>query len=126
MSDEQQISERRHFHRIIFDAPVSISFGDQQFSAQLKDISLKGALVSKPDDWRGDTGAESTLDIQLAGLEQPITMQTNVAHVDQKTIGFYCHHIDMESITQLRRLIELNLGESELLERDLMALGQLD
>ena len=126
MSDEQQKTERRHFHRIIFDTPVTISVDGRQFAAQLKDISLKGALVSKPNDWSQDTGAESTLDIQLAGLEQPITMQTNVAHVDQDTIGFFCHHIDMESITQLRRLIELNLGESELLERDLMALGQLD
>ncbi len=38
-------------------------------------------------------------------------------------LGLRCEDIDVDSITCLRRLVELNLGEPELLERELSALG---
>jgi hypothetical protein len=41
-------------------------------------------------------------------------------------LGFVCRHIDLESISHLRRLVELNLGDESLLERELAALGEED
>ncbi|HXK57002.1 MAG TPA: PilZ domain-containing protein, partial [Gammaproteobacteria bacterium] len=38
-------------------------------------------------------------------------------------LGLRCVSIDMESIGHLRRLVELNLGDAELLHRDLESLG---
>jgi hypothetical protein len=38
-------------------------------------------------------------------------------------VGLHCRHIDIESLAHLRRLIELNLGDPALLERELAALG---
>ncbi|MCM8921317.1 MAG: PilZ domain-containing protein, partial [Candidatus Thiodiazotropha sp.] len=38
-------------------------------------------------------------------------------------IGVLCKEIDMESISLLRRLVELNLADDEVLNRDLEALG---
>ena len=37
-------------------------------------------------------------------------------------LGLFCHHIDIDSITHLRRLIELNLGDETLLQRELAEL----
>lgn len=53
-------------------------------------------------------------------------MTVSLAHEKGRQLGFYCEEIDLDSITHLRRLIELNLGSSELLERELSALVQLD
>ena len=43
---------------------------------------------------------------------------------DGELIGFVCRHIDVDSISHLRRLVELNLGDEALLERELAALGE--
>ena len=39
-------------------------------------------------------------------------------------VGMVCRHIDVDSISHLRRLVELNLGDEALLERELAALGE--
>jgi hypothetical protein len=51
-------------------------------------------------------------------------MSVSVSHVIGNEVGFKCEHIDLDSISALRRLVELNLGDSHLLERDLLALSQ--
>jgi hypothetical protein len=45
-----------------------------------------------------------------------------VAHVEGEHVGLLCRSIDIESITHLRRLLEINLGDAKLLERELKAL----
>ena len=50
-------------------------------------------------------------------------MDVWVAHEENKELGLKCKDIDVDSITHLRRLIELNLGDPDLLERELSALG---
>jgi hypothetical protein len=42
-----------------------------------------------------------------------------VAHFDEKNIGFHCMHIDLESITHLRKILEFNLGKPEMVEREI-------
>ena len=50
-------------------------------------------------------------------------MVTLIAHYEDGVLGLHCKDIDTDSITHLRRLIELNLDNPELLERKLSALG---
>jgi len=50
-------------------------------------------------------------------------MLTRLAHIRNNNVGLRCEYIDIDSITYLRRLVELNLGDAELLERELVALG---
>ena len=51
-------------------------------------------------------------------------MELTATHVVGNKVGFKCEHIDIDSISELRRLVELNLGSSALLERDLLALSE--
>jgi hypothetical protein len=51
-------------------------------------------------------------------------MDVSVAHVEDQHIGFRCEHIDLDSITHLRRLVELNVGDTDILYRELSALGR--
>jgi hypothetical protein len=49
-------------------------------------------------------------------------MQVKLTHEDPGQLGFVCQYIDLDSISHLRRLIELNLGDQEELDRELAAL----
>ncbi|RMG54935.1 MAG: PilZ domain-containing protein [Gammaproteobacteria bacterium] len=117
--------ERRHFHRILFDAPARLSCGPRSCGVQVVDISLHGALVRLPggDDLRPEPGTELVLDIEL-DADNHIRMAGRVSHVEREDglAGIVCERIDIDSIARLRRLVELNLGDAGLLERELEAL----
>jgi hypothetical protein len=118
-------ADHRHFQRIPFDAQVTINGDDGTWSSELIDSSLKGALVGRPNDWHAETGRPFELSIQLApGVT--IGMQASVAHSEADHVGFRCDHIDVESISHLCRLVELNTGEPELVHRELNALTRLN
>ncbi len=122
--NNENIDERRHFHRILFEAPLSLTTMGDKFHCLLVDISMNGALLGRPNEWYGKSGDGATINIHLGeSADEIIVMEGTVAHVDTDTLGLRCIHIDMNSITHLRRLLELNLGDMEILERDLEALG---
>ena len=116
-------NERRRFHRVLFDAPTRILDGKNEFIAPLVDLSLNGALLIRPENWSPPAGSIVRLIVLLDDSETRIEMEAEVAHLEADTLGLRCRSIDMESIGHLRRLVELNLGDPELLERDLEALG---
>jgi PilZ domain len=124
MADAQQPDERRRFRRILFDAPVGLFVGGAEHPTTLIDISLKGALIQAPSPWPADLapGAPAVLHIALDPGGSHIEMHGHLVHREAAQAGFLCDHIDMDSITHLRRLVELNLGDAALLERELTAL----
>ena len=89
----------------------------------LIDISLKGALVERPAALDAPVGTALTLLVRIEDSPVEITMNGTVAHVSSERVGLHCTSIDMESMTHLRRLMELNLGDAGLLDRELLALG---
>ena len=121
----ESANERRRFQRVAFDAPTVIAQGERQWSAALHDISLKGLLIGTPRDWNGDPDQPFEALIEL-GNEARVKMEVVLTRTQPHSLGFVCRHIDLESISHLRRLIELNLGDEQLLERELAALGEDD
>ncbi len=115
---------RRKFQRILFDAGASIEGPSGLIPVQLVDISLNGVLIKRPEGWSASVGDEVTFLIQLdTEHEFDIRMHTRMAHTHHDMAGLHCEHIDIDSITYLRRLVELNLGDADILERELVALG---
>ncbi len=119
---EPMQQEQRRFTRIAFDAAAVLSGDGRSWTCALIDLSLKGALVSRPEGWNGRSDAEYQLTLTLDD-DVRIQMDVSVAHSETKHIGLYCKDIDLDSITHLRRLVELNIGDADLLERELLALG---
>lgn len=117
-------SEQRHFTRIPFNTSAIIvnSRTGHKTMAELIDISLKGVLISKPDDWQGINGEHYTVHLQLAGNEIEINLAVIEVHHEGEHIGFKTEHMDLDTATHLRRLVELNLGDESLLERELTEL----
>ena len=117
-------NDKRHFQRILCNGQVLLVHGEREFGTELLDLSLKGVLARRPHNWDIDEGSACELEVKLDNADFPIIMMATVAHLDDEHIGFACRHIDLDSITQLRRMVEVNLGDSEELERELSALGE--
>ncbi|VAW89090.1 hypothetical protein MNBD_GAMMA18-1960 [hydrothermal vent metagenome] len=120
------MTEKRRFTRIPFEATTHIVSAGESWHSPLIDISLKGALLERPDGWQGKLGEHFSIELNLDGgggeSNISIQMEAEVAHLEDNHIGFNCLHISLESITHLRRLIELNLGDESILDRELAAL----
>jgi hypothetical protein len=116
--------DRRHFWRVPFHSAASVVAADGVTHAgRLHDLSLKGALFEVTDAWPGAAGGQCRLRVELSE-DMPIHMQATVMHVEGRNIGLRCDEIDLDSITALRRVIELNAADPALLERELGALVQ--
>ena len=117
-------ADKRHFTRISFNATATIisSHSGKKWMTSLLDISLKGALILKPEDWEGTLGEHYTLHLQLAGDEVELNMAVIAVHKEKDHIGFKIEHMDLDTATHLHRLVELNLGDERLLERELSEL----
>lgn len=114
--------DKRKFQRVSFHAKANLQFGGQTWPTEVLDLSLKGALVERPQAWDEATRSTGMLFIHLHDSDTEIAMQVHISHQEQNHIGLACDFIDIDSITHLRRLVELNLGDSTLLERELDAL----
>jgi hypothetical protein len=117
--------ERRQFSRVLFDAWAELRQGEKSWQTTVVDLSLNGLLVSEPMDWMVDKTQPLIAAIRL---DPGATIQMTVLwrHNKNGQIGFECKHIDIDSISNLRRLVELNLGDPVLLERQLGALGHAE
>lgn len=116
-------TEHRQFHRIAHDAPATIEDqGGTQWSGRALDLSLKGCLLEPGAEPDLVVGQDYRVIIHL-GADVDITMHATLIHSRQGRAGFMCQHIDLDSISALRRLVELNLGDPTLLDRDLEALA---
>jgi hypothetical protein len=114
--------ERRHFWRAAFHSPVRITLhGGGHAYGQLIDISLKGALLEVGPTFKAVMGEQCQMRLDLAP-GATISLSGTVTHIDGQHVGLHTDNIDLDSITHLRRLVELNAGDPALLEREISAL----
>ena len=108
---------RRQFSRIHFQTEARLYVHGAEYAIEVLDLSLKGALLSSAKPLPPDS-AHAVLQIRLeAGTT--IRMEGSIVHQEAGHCGFACREIDLDSITHLRSLVELNLGDESLLEREL-------
>jgi PilZ domain-containing protein len=122
MAMVERHDERRRFSRIAFHRPAELVVGAAATTCGVLDVSLRGALVEVPAAFPAELGQACALVIRLAALDAAIELAGVVVHREGATLGVRCTGIDLESITHLRRLVELNLGDTDLLHRELGAL----
>ena len=122
MNNQTPIDDKRKFSRIPFDTTVHLVSAEGSWNCQLLDISLKGLLATMPADWQAKTGDLYLVEMLTENEEATIRMEVSVMHTEDNHAGFRCEHIDLDSISHLRRLVELNLGDSDVLDRELSEL----
>ncbi|WP_298312756.1 PilZ domain-containing protein [Propionivibrio sp.] len=116
--------DRRHYSRIAFHTPARLIFPEREIDVRVLDLSLKGALIRLPAQASITAGATCRLQVLLSEGESAdqISMETRVTHVEGDNAGLHCLIIDIDSVTHLRRLVEFNLGDPALLDREISAL----
>ena len=114
-------TRHRRFWRLVFQAPVRLNLVGQIREVQLLDLSLKGALVDAGVDLFYPLGTRGRLRLLLSPTAF-IAMDVAVARVQGSQLGLQCLHIDLDSVTHLRQLIERNMQDPALLARDLAGL----
>lgn len=110
---------RRKFSRIRFRTDARLYLPDGEFDVEVVDLSLKGALIHPRQDQFALVGSHCTLKLRLDEMGTMIRMEATIVHHEGRYLGLACREMDLDSITHLRRLIALNLGDESLLEREL-------
>lgn len=117
---------RRLNARVPFVEGASLQLNRDRLQCTVHNLSLKGALLLCEHDLQAKGGDLAELGLELSGGQAVVRMKGTVAHVEHASdgtrIGLACQEIDLDSITHLRRLLELNLGDPALLERELAAM----
>ncbi|WP_110458218.1 PilZ domain-containing protein [Shewanella algidipiscicola] len=112
------MNERRQFSRILYDAKATLTQGPNTWPTTIHDLSLNGALVEQPDGLSlNDQPLQ--LSFTLGDSDVVVSMETQLSHRQDDLLGLSCLYIDLDSISHLRRMLELNLGDAELLNREL-------
>ena len=123
-------TEQRHFSRIPFDAEVRITDprNNASYPARLLDISLKGALTTQPEVSTVEIKQSYLLELSLANPASDVTLQmeASVVHMENGRIGFQYQNMDIDTAAHLHRLVELNLGDEKLMERELAELARFN
>ena len=122
MTEVTQDSDRRQYQRIPFIAEVVLEHSNERWSCCLLDISLKGMLIEPPANVVADMEGEYAIELVL-GEDAAIKMQADISHADDAHWGLKWINIDLEGLTHLRRLLELNMVDSDELNRELAELG---
>lgn len=123
-------TDKRRFQRIAFEKPVQLNSADDPdecYLGTLKDISLKGALVQlEYDDHAIKVGDLLMLSVGPFQGDFDIKLTVDVAYIreDKMALGLNITSLEVESASHLRRLIEVNLGDEKLVQRELSNLIQ--
>ena len=121
MAAESQGEDRRRFHRVGFQAEAWLKFDGQTVPAEILDISLTGALLNLDSATELEDGIPASLNVELGPDVEFAMTGSMVSHGD----GNFALHRDLSLVEDdhhLRRLLELNLGDPDLMERDIEAL----
>ena len=115
--------DQRHYQRIGFVATTQVEIDTTCYEATLADISLKGALVAFPATVKPEVGKTCHLRIELGNGEAVLAFEGEIAHAHGELAGIRFSRYNLETITHLRRLLELNSADPDRVLSELFALA---
>ena len=119
------MTERRRFSRIIYQVPALIEQENLAMQATIQDLSLHGLLLKVEDAKPLDSLLPVEVGFSFIQSEQMMQLSAGIVSIAGNEIRLKISNIDIESISQLKRFIELNVGNNELLNRELEHLSDL-
>ncbi|MCL1079804.1 PilZ domain-containing protein [Parashewanella spongiae] len=113
------MDDRRKFSRVLFQAKATLSHLPTFWQTQVHDLSLNGALIQRPNNFTDIPNKTFKLSLFLPSTDIEISMDAKIVYSSEKQLGLRCIDIDVESMGHLKRLVELNCGNPNLLHREL-------
>lgn len=114
-------NERRRHTRIGLNAQVLVTDGSVVHTGRLCDIALRGLLVRFESGWTPADGGVHPVSIWF-GNTTSINLEGRIVHSQTGQAGVHIERMELGDASRLRRLVELNLGDPSLVDRELTAL----
>lgn len=112
------MTDLRHYRRIPFTTTATVILDHRRLVCELVDLALRGTLLQTDAEVSLKIGERAQVEIELANSELKLTFGVELIHREQNQYGFLFIAADNESLAHLRRLLELNLGDDEQVERE--------
>ncbi|OGQ96740.1 MAG: hypothetical protein A2521_07310 [Deltaproteobacteria bacterium RIFOXYD12_FULL_57_12] len=113
------MDNRRNFQRVKFETKSELEIDNTPYPASLLDISLKGALLQMETNCPVRIGDTCQLNITLPSSSIAMTFEVKLVHVHDNKCGCKFLRQDIDTITHLRRLLELNIGDAGELDHEM-------
>ena len=117
--------ERRQFSRVVYQVPTELSQGSVNVSGSVQDLSLHGLLIQCDDFQQLSHDIPVQVSFTLANSDINIQLEATIVSTINTSMRLRIEHLDIDSISHLKRLIELNVGDDELLYREIEHLTDL-
>ncbi|WP_102363625.1 PilZ domain-containing protein [Vibrio cyclitrophicus] len=117
--------ERRQFSRVVYQVPTELSQGPVNVSGSVQDLSLHGLLIQCDDFQQLSHDIPVQVNFTLANSDINIQLEATIVSTINTSMRLRIEHLDIDSISHLKRLIELNVGDDELLYREIEHLTDL-
>lgn len=119
-------TEQRKFTRVPFDAKVLLTFDlptdELQLYGVLTDVSFKGLMVDLEQSKELKLGMKGRATVQLSSGQISFHLDILIKHIEDHSLGLHVEQMPIEAAEHLRALIQHNLGDEEMLQRELQAL----
>ena len=112
------MSEKRHFQRVPFDTVALVINAGQVHSCDLIDLALQGAMFNAPDRLPLKCGDQCGLSIFLPSADLTLEFDGELVHQEGSNYGFRFTGEDEVTLAHLRRLLELNSGDAQEIDRE--------
>lgn len=116
MESSQQ--ERRKFSRVVLEWPVEVIYQEKSWPALLVDLSFRGALLNC-EHLGLDPDTRVNLHIHIPQSQLDLDLEAHVVRACGPIYALRFDAVDIDSMSELRRVIELNLGDDSLLQREM-------
>jgi len=111
------MTEQRNYRRITFQTEADIAINGNRYPCELIDLALQGALF-KAENIPVAAGDQCELTISLPASELTMEFTGELIHQRGHFFGFLFLAEDVETMGHLRRLLELNFGNGEEVDRE--------
>ena len=112
--------DERRFRRIPFEAGILLAVDNRNWNCRLLDIALKGALLESDLPLPLPLGTQASLSLSLEGSDISLDFGAELVHREDKRLGFKFLHENLETLTHLRTLLELNTGDPDGIRSELL------
>ncbi len=107
------MTEQRHYQRIGFRTEASIITSEATYACHLIDLALQGALFQCEAETPLAVGQKARLHIYLPDSDISLNFTAEMIHKHERFCGFLFLTEDVDTLVHLRRLLELNIGDTE-------------
>ncbi len=112
------MDHQRNFQRVDFQSKVEVHIAAANISCTLINLALRGTLLQSHEQLPLKLGEEAKIFILLQDSTLNLGFQARLVHQEGDHYGFVFTEADSDSMAHLRRLMELNTGNGDLVDSE--------